>query len=179
MAICASDDFLNIIKEYDVICFTETWTNKNSDIELKGYSKHIHSYRQFQHHRAKRSSGRVLIYIKDSICKGVQVVKNDVDCLVWLKFDKAYFDLEDDIYLGVIYIAPKNLPIHTVYDTNIFQILEDDISFFNTNGNIFITGDSNCRGRGKRVCKCFDRVLDNDVMQAGDSHLPRTFAGNM
>ena len=39
----SSSDFLNILKDYDIICLSETWTNKNSNIDLKGYSNPIHS----------------------------------------------------------------------------------------------------------------------------------------
>ena len=61
--------------EYDIICLTETWTCKNSRIELNGYSNPIHSYRRFQNRRAKRASGGIIVYIKDDIRQGIKLVK--------------------------------------------------------------------------------------------------------
>ena len=72
------------ISNYQIICLSETWTNKSSKIDLKGYSKPIHSYRRFQNRRAKRASGGIIIYIKDDIRQGVKLVKNEIDCVVWL-----------------------------------------------------------------------------------------------
>jgi hypothetical protein len=57
-----SDHLTNLL-ENDVICFSETWTNKSSVIDLNGYHKPIHSYRRFQHIRTKRSSSGLIIYI--------------------------------------------------------------------------------------------------------------------
>lgn len=105
-----------------MICLQETWTNKNSKINLEGYRKHIHAYRRLQNRRAKRSSGALIIYIKDNIRKGVKLVKNDIDCLVWLEIDKAFFNIENDIFLTTTFIAPENSPIHNLY--NISDITE-------------------------------------------------------
>jgi hypothetical protein len=70
------------------VCLSETWTNKKTNIELNGYKNPIHSYRKFQNRRARRASGGIIIYIKNDIRKGVKLVKNDTDCIVWLKLDK-------------------------------------------------------------------------------------------
>ena len=85
-----SEDFTKIISNYDIICLYETWTGKNSKITVDGY-KAIHSYRRFQHRRAKRASGGIIIYIKDSMKNGVKLVRNDIDSIVWLKLDKQFF----------------------------------------------------------------------------------------
>ena len=71
----SSDNFLNVIANYDIVCLSETWTNKSSLIDLKGYSSPIHSYRKYQHKRARRSSGGLIIYIKDSIRAGIELIK--------------------------------------------------------------------------------------------------------
>ena len=123
----------------------ETWTTRHSDIELDGYSHPIHSFRRFQNKRAKRASGGVIIYIKDNIRKGVKLIKNEVDCLIWLKFDKCFFQISEDIYLCVAYIPPENSVFHNMFDGDIFRLLEDDISLYQNRGKIFLTGDLNGR----------------------------------
>ena len=128
----------------------ETFTNKNSKIQLNGY-KAVHSYRRLQNKRAKRSSGGLIIYIREQYQKGVKIVKNDIDCLIWLKFDKNFFQIQNDIYLAVTYIAPENSPVHSVYEIDIFQKLQLDISYHKEKGKVFVCGDLNCRTASRGV----------------------------
>ena len=113
-------EFVEFITNYDIICLSETWTSKNSVINLKGYSNPIHSYRKYRHKRAKRSSGGIIVYIRDSIRKGIKMVKNEVDCLVWLKLEKCFFQNEEDVYIAITYVAPENSPYHDISNHDIF-----------------------------------------------------------
>ena len=139
------EQFTNFLSQYHVICLSETWTNKQSQIKLSGYSNPIHSYRRLQNRKAKRSSGGIIIYIKDSIRKGVKLIRNNIDCLIWLKFDKTFFQIRNDLYLGMTYVAPENSPVHNFYETDIFQTIQDDVTFFQDKGSVFLLGDLNCR----------------------------------
>ena len=152
----------------------ETWTTRHSDIELDGYSHPIHSFRRFQNKRAKRASGGVIIYIKDNIRKGVKLIKNEVDCLIWLKFDKCFFQISEDIYLCVAYIPPENSVFHNMFDGDIFRLLEDDISLYQNSGKMFLTGDLNGRTSIKPDFIENDRsiIIQNDVNQV-DTPIPR------
>ena len=85
-----NSDFSKFIADYEIIVLYETFTTKKSKIELSGYSKPIHSYRRFRNRRAKRASGGVIIYIKDELRKGIKLVKNDVDSIIWIKLDKTF-----------------------------------------------------------------------------------------
>ena len=102
----SSSDFTELICKYDIICLSETWSSSHTDVMLKGYDKVFHSFRTYQHKRAKRPSGGIIIYIKNCIAKGVDIVKNTIDCIVWIKLDKYFFNFENDIYLCATYIAP-------------------------------------------------------------------------
>ena len=68
-------DFTELICKYDIICLSETWSSSHTDLTLKGYDKVFHSFRTYQHKRAKRPSGGIIIYIKNCIAKGVDIVK--------------------------------------------------------------------------------------------------------
>ena len=146
-----SQDFTDFISKYDIICLSETWTNSKSNIHLNNYSKPIHSYRRFQNRRAMRPSGGIIIYIKDSIRKGITVVRNNIDCIVWLKLDKTFFNLESHIYLCATYISPESSPVHDIYDIDLFMQLEQDITYFSQFGNVFVSGDTNSRVAQKKV----------------------------
>lgn len=99
----------------------------------------------FKTEKVRRSSSGIIIYIKDNIRKGVKLIKHDIDCLIWLKFDKNYFHINEDMYVAVAYIAPENSPVHNLYDIDIFKVIQDDISFFQNRGRVFILGDLNSR----------------------------------
>ena len=144
------EDFVSLIAKHDIICLVESWTTKKSSIELDGYKTLTHSFRRAVNRRAKRAGGGVIIYIKEELFKGVKLVKNAQDCIVWLKLDKIYFGLEKDIYLGLTYIVPENSPIHALYDVDLFQTLEEDVFFFSEKGDVFLTGDLNARSGNKR-----------------------------
>lgn len=79
------------MKDSDIICLSKTWTTKDPIIDLKSYSKPIHSYRRFLHRRAKRPGGGIIIYVKDCVRTSVTLVKHEVDCLVWLRLVKNSF----------------------------------------------------------------------------------------
>ena len=127
------------------LCLLETWTKKSSKIEIDGYKTLTHSYRKLVNRRAKRAGGGIIIYVKDEIQKGVKLINNEKDCIVWLKLDQYFFGLNEDIYLGVTYIVPENSPIHAVYNIDLFDRLEEDIMLYSTKGSVFLTGDVNSR----------------------------------
>ena len=74
----------------------ETFTIKNPKVELSDDSKPIHSFRRFSNRRAKRASGGVIIYIKDEIRKGIKLVKNEIDSIIWIKLEKTFFCTPND-----------------------------------------------------------------------------------
>lgn len=73
------------------------------------------------------------------------MVKNEIDCIVWLRLLKDYFKTERDWYLAAAYIAPENSPVHNMYNTDLFTTIEDDIAQFANEGNVLLLGDFNSR----------------------------------
>ena len=143
---------------------SETWTKKSSPIELNGFSNPIHSYRRLQNRRANRASGGIIVYIRDSIRKGVSLTKNDVDSIVWLKLDKHFFLTESDYDIGAIYIPPEHSPMHNLTDYDIFTVLENDVNQFSKLGKVFICGDTNCRIGNK-----LHFIVDDSVLECEDT----------
>ena len=110
----------------------------------------------------KDPSGGIIIYIKNCIAKGVDIVKNTIDCIVWIKLDKYFFNFENDIYLCATYIAPENSPVHNLFDLGIHDQLLDDTLLFKEKGSIFITGDLNSRVGNKSDFIENDIILNDD-----------------
>ena len=66
---------------------TETWTNKNSTMDIKGYEyKAIHRTRR---QGAKRDSGGIAVYYRSDLATGVHLVRSTEDC--GLKYPKRYY----------------------------------------------------------------------------------------
>ena len=76
--------FVNILSKYDIIFLYETWTSSKSNVELSGCTAH-NFYRQFQHRNARRCSGGLVLYYKDSLKDGISIVKNQYDTIIWIK----------------------------------------------------------------------------------------------
>ena len=127
-------------------------------MELSGFSKPIHSLRRFKNRRAKRASGGVIIYIKDEIRKGIKLIKNDIDSIIWIKLDKQFFCTQNDRFIAAAYIPPENSPIHDIYNVDLFQQLEADINQYSQFAEIYVIGDLNSRVGRK------NDFIENDII---------------
>ena len=84
--------------------------------------------------------------------------------------------MEEDIFVGALYISPKNSTYTTRQDESIYSILYDDIAKFSREGKIMLMGDFNSRtGRAE------DYIINDKVdfmpdytklFYQGDMHLP-------
>ena len=94
--------------------------------------------------------------------------------MVWLKFDKTFFfQIENDIYLAGVYVAPESSPIHDIYDIDIVRQIENDINIYKDKGTVYLTGDTNSRIGRKKDFIDNDRSLDDDDVYDIDTPLPR------
>ena len=91
-------EFCDIINENDIIFLLESWTNSKSKLDFEGY-RTINFYRKYQHRRARRSSGGVVLLYKEELKDGITIVKNRFDTLIWIKLDRNFFQVESDIYV--------------------------------------------------------------------------------
>jgi len=90
----------------------ETCTYSNSNVELSGYTTH-NFYRQFQHRNARRCSGGLVLYYKDSLKDGISIVKMQYDTIIWIKLDAVFFKLDTGRYIYIyIYVCVE--PIYGV-----------------------------------------------------------------
>ena len=139
----AESDFVNILAENDIIVLFETWCSKSSDISLKGYTSY-NFYRKFRHRRARRNSGGVAVYCKDELKNGIEIVKNVYDTIIWIKLNKTFFGLQEDIFICGSYIWGDDSPMYNIHNVDLFELLEDDINYYRNHGKLIICGDLNC-----------------------------------
>ena len=70
-------DFINTLCKIDILSVYETWTSKDFSLQINGFECY-NVYRRYQNRRAKRSSGGVVLYIRNSIAKGIDIVKKNI-----------------------------------------------------------------------------------------------------
>ena len=83
----------------------ESWTNEHSNIDVQGF-RCYNLYRKFQNKHSKRCHGGVVIYVKDIMCisKGVRIILNHYDTIVWLKLDEGFFRFDTDVFIAGVYM---------------------------------------------------------------------------
>ena len=97
---------------------------------------------------ARRFSGGITVLMKPEIRKGVKYVNTRCQFGIWMKFDKKYFNLINDIYICACYIPPEGSSVYTNNtDVNIdpYQLIEEDIIRYQELGDIMLMGDFNAR----------------------------------
>ena len=93
--------------------------------------------------KARRHSGGIIIYFKKEFTKGITYLKEATlsQNRLWLKLDKMFFGLSQDVYLCAVYIPPISSP-H--YDNDSIS-LEGEVSTFSSKGKLVLIGDVNSR----------------------------------
>ena len=157
-----SDEILGAcFKQYDIIILQETWTSGDDVVNLNWYEYH-NFHRQYKHHLAIKNSGGLGVFVKSSWSEGVKIVKSIDDIMVWLRLDKSFFGLNDDVYVANVYAVPES-SVFLCHD--VFDMLCTEIEKFPTGANVLIYGDTNARTN-------VITELDGTVLDADDGALP-------
>ena len=82
------------------------------------------------------------VYIRDEISDGVSLIHSETPDYIWVEMDQNIFHLEENIYIGFVYIAPVNSNINDCERTA-YESLEKDISKFSVKGSVMLLGDFN------------------------------------
>ena len=131
-------ELVKLIVKHDIIFLLETWANSNSSVNLSGYVAHNFN-RKYQHKRARRCSGGILLYYKEDLKEGIKIIKNDYNTIIWVKLDHKFFKLENDVYICGTYIWGEESPMYNICDVDLFEIIENDVSFFSEKGSVYLT----------------------------------------
>ena len=131
-------------KKFDIFGLTETWTSKDSNINLPGY-RAFTSYASKGNRKKGRLSGGLVIYIREMLfnrgfVKRIKTTKN----FIWLKLSKYAFNSDSDIFLCLLYMPPRVKSVCPEND-NIFENLKTCIRDYSTQGKLMLMGDFNAR----------------------------------
>ena len=139
-------DLVNKLTNYDVIFLYESWSNPDSVYDLNGY-RCYNFYRSYKNTRARRSSGGVVVFIRESVLPGVQIVRSHFETIIWLKICKRFFKLYEDVYIAGVYVWGESSPMYREHNVDLFYVLQDDVYYFDSLGAVMLCGDYNARVR--------------------------------
>ena len=92
--------------------------------------------------RSKGKGGGLIILYKTFLSKNIAIEKYIADSVVWLKIENLF---APSMYICFSYIPHENNVYYNVYDTDIFECISNDISYFSEKGTVIIAGDLNSR----------------------------------
>ncbi len=136
---------LEALVSCDVILLCETWLRK--DTKLKSYRipgyKEFNNYRKHLHKKARRSSGGMIVYIRNTLLKYIRVVESICDHFMVLEITCP---MGKPTYLVFSYIIPKDTTyLCKTCDGNYFETLTDLVIKYSNKGNVGVCGDLNSR----------------------------------
>ena len=143
------DENIEHFSNLDFFAASETWLDENSpELSLAGF-RGFPYHRPVKHINARRGSGGMYVFIRNSILNGVTILHNHKDLIAWFKFDKLFFGFKADLYVAACYIAPPDSP-H--FYPNSFSIIQDDISRLPSRSRYMLLLDGNAH---TNVCEDF------------------------
>ena len=140
---CENETFLDIVKGYDIIGLSETHTNQDTNIVVDGYTSF--SVCRGKHLLAKKESGGMVLLLKNHIMTYANIIKSKSTDIIWVKLSKKFIDAPKDLYIGFVYISPRNSSYATNNDYQTWEILYQEINRYQSSGNIMLMGDFNAR----------------------------------
>lgn len=153
-------DFMKEIASKDIVCLLETYCPLDKCLNIKGF-KSVHLIRP-KNKKVNKHSGGLSVFIKDFLRPGIKFLEHKTSDYIWLKLDKVFFGLIEDIYLCFIYDPPEGSSYSHTLEENILDLIENDIVKYSNLGHIILAGDINARtGSGTHDFIQFDQNTDH------------------
>jgi hypothetical protein len=147
--------------DLDILCVCETfWKNNESEI-INGYTCYYKN-RSVVHKNAKRGSGGVAIFVKNTLLKYYNVIILDItqDDIIWIKLESK-LSQESDVCICCCYLPPKNHKTCQTVDCNVFfDTLAKQVYEYQSESVVILCGDFNARCG---VLDDFIAGVDDDV----------------
>lgn len=132
-------DFCDYVRQFDILCFSETKTDNTYVISIKGYECFMQSRKQKYH----RKSGGICLLVKDEYSKYIKVVETSSDYIFWARISGKFVNLNEDVLLGIMYVPPNQ---SKYLNEDEFMTLEMEVtSMCSQYSYVILTGDINAR----------------------------------
>ena len=124
---------LDIINKHDIFGMVQTHADSNSNLQIHDFRHYV---KQRDNSKGKRNSGGIAVYIRKTIIERTSFATARNKNILWLKLDKSFFELDKDLYLGIVYISPNTS--HQVIDQELLDDIESEIVNFTLRGDVQI-----------------------------------------
>ena len=127
----------------DIICLVKTHHLASEYVFMQGYKCILNCRPKV----SKKLSGGLAILVKENYKPGHKFEPRTCSKFYWFKLCKSFFGMAKDIFVFVVYAAPRNSHYSKTFlsDFNIFDQLEKDISIYSQLGSVMLGDD--CNGR--------------------------------
>ena len=132
-------DFCDYVRQFDILCFSETKTDNTDVISIKGYECFMQPRKQ----KYQRKSGGICLLVKDEYSKYIKVVETSSDYIFWARISGKFVNLNEDVLLGIMYVPPNQ---SKYLNEDEFMTLEMEVtSMCSQYSYVILTGDINAR----------------------------------
>ncbi len=132
-----------VLQQQDIIGLTETHCSKSDNIQLEGYTTSIAN--RERHPNGRKDSGGVAVLIRNSLRHCTSIVPSASTDVMWVKMKKECMRLESDIFVGFVYISPDSSSFAKRQSDDVWGILYQEVSKFQSMGQVVLLGDFNAR----------------------------------
>ena len=160
-------EFIMQLGNCDYVVLTEIHSDEK-DLHIPGYKLLKHKIRS-KTHKGPKISGGIAAFAKENLEQSINVVPDTDENSIWVKIKSKNVSVSD-LYIGTYYISPKTRK----NNTNLFELLNDEIKRFKGKGDILIQGDFNARVGDENDFICYDQFLDNlfDILPSNNNQSP-------
>ena len=166
--------FQSIVQGYDIIALTETHASPDMHIDIPGFVSY--QINRPKHAKARKHSGGIAVLVKQYIRSAITFLQSESKDIVWVKIAADKLGLSNNLYLGVVYISPKNSCYNSCMKETVYDTLEKEVSEYQKCGKVMLVGDFNSRTADKPDYICNDDDVFtpiNDVYSADTPMRPR------
>ena len=111
-------DFCKLVQNYDIFCVNETKIDKYDTIHLDGYT----FISQCRKQKFFRKSGGIGVFVKNHLSPYVSLIESDSDYILWVKLNKKFNQIDQDIIFGAVYLPPSDSRFNTPDELENFEI---------------------------------------------------------
>ena len=137
-------DLESYLSHYDLVCLTETFIGEDDIDNILDDKKTIPGFSIIHKTRKKntfKNSGGMCIIVKQEQRKYLSYVHTEADNSLWCRLSHRYNSLNEDIYIGCVYIAPEGSKYSS---KDSFSDFETDLVKIRSLGkNVVVCGDFN------------------------------------
>ena len=138
----------SLFENNDILLLTETWLSDVYNYEVNGFFTFILN-RTCKQKGAKRNSGGIIVYVRDTLKQYVEFLKHEDDSIIWFRIKSNRIGCDDDLLLCLCYNIPSGSGREFLVNRNVFDLIADDMYFYQSQYNnactFLIAGDFNAR----------------------------------